>query len=72
MLNTKDQIRDVLNRLPDDCSIEDVQYQLYAADTIRRRLELAQSAPTIPQEKAESRLERQPRCPPLTGFDRRG
>lgn len=58
MPSAKDQVRSVLTRLPDDCSIEDVQYQLYVADTIRRRLELAKTAPTVPQEEAESRLEK--------------
>ncbi|HKQ47286.1 MAG TPA: hypothetical protein VJZ71_04350 [Phycisphaerae bacterium] len=58
MLNTKEQVRELLDRLPDDCSIEDVQYQLYVADTIRRRLEMAKSAPLIPQDQAETRLQK--------------
>ena len=58
MLNTKQQVREVLDRLPDDCSIEDVQYHLYVADTIHRRLELKRSTPIVSQDRAESRLEK--------------
>lgn len=58
MINTKQQIREVLDRLPDDCSIEDIQYHLYVADTIRRRLELALSTSPVSQRQVESRLEK--------------
>ena len=48
----------ILEQLPDDCSIEDVQYQLYVVETIRRRLELAEKSVPVPLIEAEKRLEK--------------
>ena len=39
--STKDRVRRLLDSLPDDCSIEDVQYHLYVLETLSRRTELA-------------------------------
>ena len=36
MLNTKDEIRKLLDRLPDDASWEDVQYSIYVRERINR------------------------------------
>ena len=56
---TKRQVREVLDRLPDDCTIEDVQYHLYVVDKIRRRQEAVERGEQlVPQSEAESRLER--------------
>ncbi|MGI6783149.1 MAG: hypothetical protein ACOX5A_02890 [Aminivibrio sp.] len=38
MIAVKDEVRTLLDRLPDDCSMEDVQYHLYVIDKIRRSL----------------------------------
>jgi hypothetical protein len=45
-----------LNKLPDDCSIEDVQYHLYVIDKVCHGLEVADTEGTIAQEEAETRL----------------
>lgn len=59
MSHTKRQVREVLDRLPDDCSIEDVQYHLYVVDKIRRRQKAAERGEQlVPQSEAESRLEK--------------
>ena len=58
MHDAKRVVREILDRLPDDCTIEDVQYYLYVAETIRRRLELTKTEDLIPQAEVESRLER--------------
>ena len=34
--NVKNQVRELLERLPDNCSVEDVQYELYVLEKIRR------------------------------------
>jgi hypothetical protein len=61
MSHTKRQVREVLDRLPDDCSIEDVQYHLYVIEKIRRRMETAARGDRrVPQSEAEARLERRP------------
>ena len=58
MVNAKQQVTKVLDNLPDDCSIEDVQYHLYIVETIRRRLELADRGETVSLTEAEKRLEK--------------
>ncbi len=56
--DAKSQVRDVLDRLPDNCSIEDVQYHLYVVEKIRRRIEQADAGQAIPHTEAEKRLEK--------------
>lgn len=35
-MDTKEAVRDLLSRLPKDCTIEDVQYHLYVLQAIQR------------------------------------
>ena len=56
MGNVKQDIERLLNRLPDDCSIEDVQYHLYVVEKVRRGLEDASANGTLSQEEVEARL----------------
>lgn len=35
-MQAKQTVRDLLDRLPDDCSLEDVQYHLYVLQSIER------------------------------------
>jgi hypothetical protein len=35
-MTTKDTVRARLDRLPDDCSLEDVQYYLYVVQAVAR------------------------------------
>lgn len=58
MVNTKQQVQTILEQLPDDCSVEDVQYELYVLDTIRRRLEMLERGEFVSQEEAEQRLQK--------------
>jgi len=37
-MTVKDQICKMLDQLPDECSVEDVQYQLYLIEKVRRGL----------------------------------
>jgi hypothetical protein len=46
----------LLNRLPDDVSVEDIQYHLYVLDKVRRGLEDARVNGTLSQEEVESRF----------------
>jgi len=56
MSNAKQDVELLLNKLPDDCSVEDIQYHLYVLDKVRRGLEDARSNGTLSQEEVESRL----------------
>jgi len=56
MSTAKKEVEALLNKLPDDCSLEDIQYHLYVMEKIRRGIERAEKEGTIPQEEAEKRL----------------
>ena len=52
----KQQFESLLHKLPDNCSLEDVQYHLYVLDKVQRGLEDARKSGTLSQEEAEKRL----------------
>jgi hypothetical protein len=54
MLTAKQRIQHVLDQLPDDCSLEDIQYHLYVMCVIEERV--AQEGPFVPQDEVERRL----------------
>ncbi|MBD2297257.1 MULTISPECIES: hypothetical protein [Nostocales] len=41
MSTTKDKVQSLLQQIPDDCSIEDIQYHLYVIEKVMRGLEVA-------------------------------
>jgi hypothetical protein len=56
MGTAKHDVELLLNKLPDDCSVEDIQYHLYVLHKTRRGLEDAQANGTLSQEEVEIRL----------------
>ena len=54
--NAKQLVHRILEQLPDDCSIEDVQYHLTVAERIRSRLESVCEDSLIAQSEVEKRL----------------
>ena len=52
-MNTKDEVKAILDKLPDDCSLGDVQYHLYVAEKIHRGIQCAEQEGTISQDEAE-------------------
>jgi hypothetical protein len=57
-MTAKQTVRELLDRMPDDCSLEDVQYHLYVAQAVDQgKSDLAKSR-TIPQEQAAATLRR--------------
>ena len=56
MNTTKDEIQSLLQKLPDDCTFEDVQYHLYVIEKIRRGIERAENERRDLQEEVERRL----------------
>jgi hypothetical protein len=56
MVRAKDEVAALLRKLPDDCSLEDIQYHLYVLEKVRRGLEVADTQGGVSQEEAESRL----------------
>ena len=57
-MRTKQRVRDILERLPDDCTIEDVLYHLYVVQKIERGLADADAGRVIPQEQVLEELRR--------------
>jgi hypothetical protein len=53
---TKEKIRGLLEKLPEDCTMEDVQYHLYVLEKIQRGISRAESEGVLTQEEAEKRL----------------
>ncbi len=58
MENAKEQVRQVLDRLPDNCTIEDVQYELYVVETLKRRMDQADRGEFLTHDEAKKRLEK--------------
>lgn len=58
MVSIKQEVTELLERLPDDCSIEDIQYHLYVLEKIRRGLEDAEQGRTLSHADAEQQLSR--------------
>ncbi len=56
MGTAKQEVEALLNKLPDDCSLEDIQYHLYVIEKVRNGLEVADSQGTISQDEVEERL----------------
>lgn len=52
----KQELADMVQNLPDDCTIEDVQYRLYVINKIRRGEERLIHEGRVSQEEAEKRL----------------
>jgi hypothetical protein len=56
MTPIKEEVTALLNRLPNDASIEDVQYHLYVIDKVRKGLESAENDGGLTQEQVEARM----------------
>jgi len=57
-MQTKEAVRALLDRLPDDCSLEDVLYHLYVAQQVELGLADADASDVIPHEEVVAELER--------------
>lgn len=55
-MTTKDKVRELLDRLPDNCSLEDVQYHLYVLQAVARGQADEENGRVIPHEQVASEL----------------
>jgi predicted transcriptional regulator len=55
-MTVKQEIRRLVDDLPEDCTIEDVQYRLYVLKKIRRGLEELDRGEGISEEEARRQL----------------
>lgn len=58
MSTAKHEVEAPLKKLPDDCSLEDVQYHLYVLEKVRRGLDEAREQGPTSQEQVETRLQK--------------
>jgi len=56
MSTAKEEVEALLDKLPDDCSLEDIQYHLYVLEKVRNGLESADNQETLTQEEVEGQL----------------
>jgi len=56
MNTTKEEVRSLLQNLPEDCTLEDVQYHLYVMRKVQRGIERAEKEGPIPHEEVQKRL----------------
>lgn len=57
-MEAKEAVRALLDRLPDDCSVEDVLYHLYVLQAVERGQADAVAGWTISHEEVETALRR--------------
>ncbi len=56
MSTAKSEVASMLETLPDDSSLEDIQYHLYVIEKMKRGVEQAESEETLSHAEAERRL----------------
>jgi len=56
MATAKEEVEELLGKLPNDCSLEDIQYHLYVLEKVHNGLAIADAEGAIPQEAVEARL----------------
>ncbi len=54
----KDEVRAILEKLPDDASLNDIQYHIYVRQKIECGLDAIQKGKLIPQDEIEKRMAR--------------
>ncbi len=52
----KKQAIKVIKSLPDDCTIEDIQYHLYVLEKVERGIRAIDEGRVVPQEEVEKRV----------------
>ena len=56
MSTAKDKVKALLDKLPDDCSLEDIQYHLSVAEKMRRGIEGAEKEGVLSKGEVEEKL----------------
>ena len=56
MSTAKEEVKALLDKLPDDYSLEDVQYHLYVVEKINRGIDRAEKEGTMRQDDVERKL----------------
>lgn len=58
MSSVKDEVRRILEKLPEDASLEDVQYHIYVRQKVERGLRDVAEGRVLTQDEVEKRMAR--------------
>ena len=58
MNTAKSEVAEMLSVLPENCSLEDIQYHLYVLEKIKRGLDRVETEGAIAHAEAKERLKR--------------
>jgi predicted transcriptional regulator len=58
MASAKDEVRQLLEQLPDDATYEDIQYRIFVRQKIERGIKDADDGKLVEQEEVEARMSR--------------
>ena len=56
MSTAKEEVRKMLDQIPDDASFEDIQYHIYVREKIERGLKDVEEGRVLSQEEVEHRM----------------
>ena len=56
MSSVKEEVIRLIQSLPDDCTLKDIQYHLYVRAKVERGLQAVNDGRVVPQEEAERRI----------------
>jgi predicted transcriptional regulator len=56
MINVKESSIELIKQLPDDCSLEDIQYELYAKAKIQTGLEAIEFGNNLSEEEMDKEI----------------
>jgi predicted transcriptional regulator len=56
MTIAKDEVRKILDQIPDDSSLEDIQYHIYVREKIEKGLQDIKDGRGLSQEEVEKRM----------------
>ena len=57
-MTAKEEVRDLLEKLPENASLDDIQYHIYVRQKIQKGLEAVQQGEVISQAEIERRMAR--------------
>lgn len=58
MKTARDEVRDLLEGLPDDASLEDIQYHIYVRQKVQKGLGAAREGRTLTHDEVVRRMSR--------------
>ncbi len=56
MRSIKEEVIEMIQALPDDCTLEQIQYQLYVRDQVNKGLADIEAGRVVPHEEAKRRV----------------